>query len=140
MTLRIAISLLIATTLLATPEDDQVEARRNALELAGAWTNDGFQLRDGHWTGTIEMGGAKLLRVNLFAGNHYWFTLAGLATAKQCAVTVYDESGNPIKVDAMQDGSRAAAGFTPSISGPYFIKLQSIEGPRGEFAFVYSYR
>ena len=140
MTLRIASSLLVATTLLAAPPDDKVEARRNALELAGAWTNDGFQLRDGHWAGIIEQGGSKFLRVNLFAGNHYWFTLAGLPAAKKCSVSVFDESGIPIEIDSLQDGSRAAAGFTPKISGPYIIKLHSIDGPRGDFAFVYSYR
>ena len=46
-------------------------------ELAGAWTNDGFKLRDGHIAGSLKVGESKLVRVNLFAGNHYWFTAAG---------------------------------------------------------------
>lgn len=136
----ITFALFFTATLLATPEDDAVEARRSALDLAGAWTNDGFQLRDGHWSGTIEQTGSVLLRVNLFAGNNYWFTLAGLPSAKKVAISIYDESGKPLESDTVADTSRAAAGFTPTISGPYIIKLQSLEGPRGEFALVYSYR
>ena len=33
--------------------DAEVNARKNALDVAGAFTNDGFKLRDGHWCGTL---------------------------------------------------------------------------------------
>ncbi len=138
--IRLAATLLLAATALAALGDEQVESRRNALSLAGAWANDGFKLRDGHWTGVIEAAGTKLIRVNLFAGNHYWFTLAGSGTAKKVAVAIYDESGNPVQFEHYVDGARAAAGFSPKTSGPYLIRMQSLAGPRGEFTLVYSYR
>ena len=33
--------------------DAEVNARKNALDVAGAFTNDGFKLRDGHWCGML---------------------------------------------------------------------------------------
>ena len=61
--------------------DAEVEARRVATELAGAFSNDGFKLRDGCWQGQLAPKHAKLIQVNLYAGNQYWFsvgTTAGL--------------------------------------------------------------
>ena len=34
--------------------DDEVEAHRQVLDLTGAFSNDGFKLRDGHWAGQIK--------------------------------------------------------------------------------------
>lgn len=138
---RTALAIFTATaSAIANPGDDAVDSRRNALDLAGAWSNDGFKLRDGHWSGSIEPGAAKLIKVSLFAGNQYWFTFAGPVAAKKIAVSVFDESGNPVQHEQFAEGSRAAAGFSPKVSGPYLIKLQSIEAPSGSFTLVYSYK
>lgn len=131
---------LLAATLHAAPDDDLVGARRSALDLAGAWANDGFKLRDAHFTGRFKVGEPKLIRVNLYAGNHYWFTLATSEKAKKVSVQVFDESGKAMAVDPYQDGSRAAAGFAPTASGPYLIKIEELEGEASAFALVYSYR
>jgi hypothetical protein len=77
--------------------DDEVTARRNALELAGAFTNDGFKLRDGHWSGPIKSGETKLIQVNLYAGNEYYFSVAGADKAKKMGLSVYDETGPPLR-------------------------------------------
>lgn len=137
---RIVTMVLVAATLAAAPDDGKVDSRRNALDLAGAWANDGFKIRDGRWTGTIESGGSKLVRVNLFAGNQYWFTFAGSASAVKVAVAIHDESGVPVKFEHFENGGRAAAGFAPETSGPYIVRMRSLEGPRGEFTLLYSYR
>jgi uncharacterized membrane protein len=41
--------------------DQEVEARKTALDVAGAFTNDGFKLRDGHWAGAIKPGDHALI-------------------------------------------------------------------------------
>jgi hypothetical protein len=124
----------------AVPDDETVAARRAALDLAGAWTNDGFKLRDGHFTGTFKVGEPRFVRVNLYAGNQYWFTLAGSTKAKKVSVKVFDETGKPVEFDVHQDDSRSAAGFSPMASGPYVLKIEEIEGEPSAFALVYSYR
>ncbi len=131
---------LVSATLVAAPDDDEVAARRSALDLAGAWTNDGFKLRDGHYTGQLKQGESKLVRVNLYAGNKYWFTAAGTPKVKKLSVRVFDESGKPMTADTHEDEGRAAAGFEPTASGPYLIKVEVVEGEPSAFALVYSYR
>src|SRR5688572_33231722 len=129
----------MATTAVAAPpaekdSDEKVGARRSALELAGAWTNDGFKLRDGHFSGTFKIGEPKFVRVNLYSGNQYWFTIAGTDKAKKVAVQVFDEGGKPVEFEAYFDGARAAAGFAPKASGPYLLKLEELEGEPSAFA------
>jgi hypothetical protein len=131
---------LSATLFAAPPTDDEVAARRAALDLAGAWTNDGFKLRDGHFTGALKVGEPKLIRVNLYAGNQYWFTVAGTPKAKKVSVQVFDDGGKPMTIEGHQDEGRAAAGFAPTASGPYLIKVEQLEGEPSAFALVYSYR
>jgi hypothetical protein len=132
--------VLLAASAFADPDDEQVAARRAALDLAGAWTNDGFKLRDGHFAGSFKIGEPRFVRVNLYAGNQYWFTLAGTSRAKKVAIYVFDESGKPMSADSYQDESRAAAGFSPSASGPYLVKIEQLDGEPSAFALVYSYR
>ena len=53
----LAILAALALSAPALAETDQeVAAREVALELAGAFANDGFKLRDGHWAGTLAPG------------------------------------------------------------------------------------
>ena len=129
-----------AVPLHAAPTDDEVAARRTALDIAGAFTNDGFKLRDGTWTGVVEGGKPKIIQVNLYAGNQYWFTLGSVPAAKKLQVTIYDETGKPMEVDPFQDTSVAAAGFSPQASGPYYVKVEEIEGTKAAFCLIYSYK
>ncbi len=71
------IALLIATaaSVRAADNDKEVEARKVALDLAGAFSNDGFKIRDGHWAGALKKGEQAVLAVNLYAGNQYWFSV-----------------------------------------------------------------
>jgi hypothetical protein len=62
--------------------DKEVEAHKAVLDLAGAFTNDGFKMRDGHWVGTIKPHEHALIAVNLYAGNQYWFSV-GAANPKK---------------------------------------------------------
>ncbi len=123
--------------------DGEIEARAQALELAGALTNDGYKIRDGHWSGAIKPGEAQVLLVNLYAGNQYYFSLGATNKAKKVAVTVFDESGKLLAGElTSQDNERplAAAGVAPEASGPYFVRVQVLEGGPAEFCVICTYK
>lgn len=124
----------------AADSDEETAARKAALDLAGAFNNDGFKLRDGHWCGPLVRGKAQLIQVNLYAGNEYWFSLGSTPQAKRLAVTLYDEAGQVLPSENYADDARAAAGFSPDASGPYYVKLESLEGEPATFCLLYSYK
>ena len=125
----------------AVPETDkEVDARRAALDLAGAFSNDGFKIRDGHWSGMIKPKEHTLIAVNLYAGNHYWFSVGATEKAKKLAVAVYDESGQQVVTESYSAGDKAAAGFSPTNSGQYYISVGLIEGEESGVCFLYSYK
>jgi hypothetical protein len=120
--------------------DLEVQARKDALDLAAAFSNDGFKVRDGYWCGVAKPHDHSLVAVNLYAGNQYWFSAGATEPAKKIAVTVYDETGKQVTTDSYDNGERAAAGFAPSNSGQYFVSVDLIEGEQSSFCLVYSYK
>ena len=120
--------------------DQEVAARKAVLDLAGAFGNDGFKLRDGSVTGVIHPHENVLVQVNLYAGNQYWFSAGADGKAKKLALAIFDEAGKLQTTEPYQDESKAAAGFSPETSGPYFIRLQEIEGEPANFCLIYSYK
>ena len=121
--------------------DDEVEAHRQALDLTGAYTNDGFKLRDGHWAGKIKPAERAVIAVNLYAGNQYWFSVAAANDkAKKIAIDIYDEGGKPMTSESYNEGERASAGFSPVNSGQYFVAVSLIEGDPSTVCLVYSYK
>lgn len=138
--LSLAGAALATAAAFAAPTDDEVAARRTALEVAGAFGNDGFKLRDGNWTGMVEIGKPKVIQVNLYAGNQYWFTLGSVPAAKKVLVTIFDEAGKPVETDPYSEASVAAAGFSPATSGSYYVKVEETEGTAAAFCLVYSYK
>jgi hypothetical protein len=129
-----------AVGVLRAETDDEVEAHRLVLDLTGAFSNDGFKLRDGHWAGTIKPAERALIAVNLYAGNQYWFSAAANTKAKKISVDLYDENGKPLVTEIYNQGERAAAGFSPTASGQYFVSLSLLEGEPTAFCLVYSYK
>ena len=141
--LGLILSLLCLTTLSlsALAETDQeVAARQTALDLAGAFSNDGFKLRDGHWSGSFAPHETKLFAVNLYAGNQYWFSVGASGKVKNIKVELFDESGKPVSSDPFEDEEMAAAGFSPTVSGQYFVSIGSGDGESSAFCLVYSYK
>ena len=128
---------------LAAPaeSDGQVAAREVALEMAGAFTNDGYKIRDGHWAGQLKLHIPQIVTVNLYAGNQYYFSLGSTDRAKKVSVTVYDETGKQVGDELFfQDRYRAAAGVSPVASGPYYVSVQLLEGEPADFCLLYSYK
>lgn len=128
------------TALAAAESDKEVEARKVALDLAGAFSNDGFKMRDGHWTGAITPGEQAVVAVNLYAGNQYWFSVGTSARAKNLNVRVYDENGKALESETYEDEEKAAAGFSPTTSGQYYVGIGPVEGEPSTFCLVYSYK
>ena len=42
--------------------DREVEAHKVVLDLAGAFSNEGFKMRDGHWIGALKQRRTHWLR------------------------------------------------------------------------------
>ena len=140
ITLLFAAAALAVAPLCAAETDSEVEARKVALDLAGAFANDGFKVRDGHWTGSVKKGDRAVVAVNLYAGNEYWFSVAGAQKGAKFALDVYDENGKPIATEDFAEEDKAAAGFSPTISGQYFVSIAAPEADTGTVCLVYSYK
>jgi hypothetical protein len=132
---------VLAVSVTARGETDaEVQARKDALDVAGAFSNDGFKIRDGHWCGVVKPHEHALVAVNLYTGNQYWFSVGATEPAKKIAVSVYDEMGKQVTTDSYDNGDKAAAGFAPPNSGQYFVSVDLLEGDQSSFCLVYSYK
>lgn len=132
--------LVVLATAMHAASDSEVLARKTALDVAGAFSNDGYKIRDGNWSGIIKPKEILLIQLNLYAGNEYWFTVGTTAEARKLAVTIYDETGQRMEAEPFQDAGKAAAGFAPAASGCYYVKIQELEGEPANFCFIYSYK
>ena len=135
-----SVLVLGTSVVLRADTDAEVNARKDALELAGAFSNDGFKIRDGHWCGTLKPHDHALIAVNLYAGNQYWFSVGTTEPVKKVAVSVYDETGKKLPAENYENEEKAAAGFEPENSGQYFVSVDLLEGQEGSFCLVYSYK
>lgn len=126
----------------ATPASDDaaVTCRRAALDLAGAWTNDGFRLRERTWTGVLPAGKPALARVTLVAGNRYWFSAATNAASTNLSVSIYADTGLPVEANSYLEGPLAASGVLPRVSGSYLIAVSESSGTPVPFCLVYSFK
>ena len=131
---------LSASVVLRADTDAEVNARKDALELAGAFGNDGFKIRDGHSCGVLKPHDHALTAVNLYAGNQYWFSVGTTEPLKKVGISVYDETGKQMSTENFSDSDKAAAGFAPESSGQYFVSVDSVEDQEGTFCLVYSYK
>ena len=135
-----AIGFATATAFSEPESDAEVAARKAALDLAGAFSNEGFKMRDGHWSGTFKPKEHALIAVNVYAGNQYWFSVGPTEPAKKISVNVYDETGKLVQTEGYNEGDKAAAGFSPTSSGQYYILVDLVEGNESSVCLVYSYK
>ena len=135
-----SIAVLSTNFVLRAESDAEVRARKDALELAGAFANDGFKIRDGHWCGVLKSHDHALIAVNLYAGNQYWFSVGTVEPVKKVAISVFDETGKQVTTESYSNEEKAAAGFAPENSGQYFVAVDLVDGQEGSFCLVYSYK
>jgi hypothetical protein len=134
------IFVLSASVVLRADTDSEVSARKDALELAGAFANDGFKIRDGHSCGVLKPHDHAVIAVNLYAGNQYWFSVGTAEPLKKVGLSLYDETGKQMTTENFSNEDKAAAGFAPETSGQYFVSVDSVEDQEGTFCLVYSYK
>ncbi len=121
-------------------KSDATLLRARALEFAGAFSNDGFNARDGFWAGRASSAAPRLLAVNLFAGNSYWFCLATPPGAPAPRLAIYDSAGNPLKTAPCIEPGIEAASFAAPATGEYFIEVLSTGAAPTEFCLLYLFR
>jgi hypothetical protein len=120
--------------------DEQVAARSDVIDFAGAFQNDGFKIRDGNFFGKVSKDHSAVVAVNLYSGNAYWFTVSTRQKEDKLKVSVFDDLGKPVSYLPYQSGTRAAAGFSPDASGLYYVKVALEEGQPTTFCLIYSYK
>src|ERR1700751_6166514 len=139
--LLLSLALVLGTAVLfGADTDDQTKANREVLDLAGAFQNDGFKLRDGTWYAQVSQGRPQTLHVNLYSGNAYWFSEAGAEGSTGLTVSVFNDRGNPVEVQTYQKDNKAAAGFSPDASGVYYVDVSSSAQAATTFCLIYSYK
>jgi hypothetical protein len=136
----VLIFALSASVVLRADTDAEVNARKDALELAGAFGNDGFKIRDGHSCGVLKPHDHALIAVNLYAGNQYWFSVGVTEPLKKAGVSVYDEAGKQMTTENFSNEDKSAAGFAPENSGQYYVSVDSVGDQEGTFCLIYSYK
>jgi hypothetical protein len=124
----------------AADTDEQTTARSEALDLAGAFQNDGFKLRDGTWYAQVSKDHPQALQVNLYSGNAYWFAAADANSTTGLTVSVFDDQGKPVDFQNYQKENKAAAGFSPDASGLYLVEVSSSGSAPTTFCLIYSYK
>jgi len=135
----VALVLALGPAVARADSDAEVAAHQSVLDLAGAFTNDGFKLRDGDYAGTLKAGQAAIVQVNLYAGNQYWFSAATSDPKIMISINLYDETGKLLKTDPYANGNRTATSFAPETSGPYYVRIAAA-GAAATYCLVYSYK
>lgn len=119
----------------------QPTLRAKALELAGAFSNDGYKIRDSFWLSKLPpIGQTILLAVNLFAENQYWFCVAAASPARRLVLKLYNEAGDLVSTQSYDRDSTAALGAEPSESGKYYLSVELLEGEPANFCVLYTYK
>jgi hypothetical protein len=137
----LAILAALALSAPALAETDQeVAARAVAWSWLGPFANDGFKLRDGHWGRHPRVGRKQDIAVNLYAGNEYWLSAGATEKQRSSRWICSTKPGAPVAAETFNSGTKAAAGFSVTNSGQYFVRVRLEEGEAAGVCFLYSYK
>lgn len=114
--------------------------RSRALELAADGKSQGYALRDGFWSGTLEMDRPVVLAVQLFAWNDYLFSAAHTDPGSRIRVSIFDRWGYQAGSNESINETSATARISAVRSDRYYIRLELTEGDKAEACVVYSYK
>jgi hypothetical protein len=56
------------------------------------------------------------------------------------SINLYDETGKLVKTDPYLNANRAATGFAPDASGPYYVRVADTGGDAATYCLIYSYK
>jgi hypothetical protein len=115
-------------------------SRSRALENIRPFRGEGYQLRDGYWTGVLKRSQPVILDLHLFSGNNYWFSAANCDASTRLKLSLFDAKGQPAGSVPLAEPSRATAAISVARSGRYFLRLEMTEGDKAETSMVYSYK
>ena len=132
--------LASAPLVAAESADAEVAMRSDVLDLAGAFQNDGFKIRDGVWYARTSKDHPATIEVNLYSGNAYWFSVAGSKSATDLKITIYDNAGQPVSSEPYGSENKAASGVSPDASGLYYVRVSSGDSQPTSFCLIYSYK
>ena len=122
------------------PPEDVPLLRARLLEFGVVLGNEGFQVRDGFWTGRLESDRPRRLAVNLFEGNQYWFCAAVTTTGDGPGLVLYDPQGRVVPTVAYETPGVVAAGVTAGETGRYVIELKPTGCPATDFVLLYLFQ
>jgi hypothetical protein len=125
-------NLLEEKTRIDFSSTDVIDSKRDALDFLGGLVNEGFHVRDEAWEVFLTPKKMELLELTLFAGNQYWFAVSASTPAKRLKLALYDDEGNPVKLDLKKNdcalsGACLAGGLLVSRSGNYYVGLELLE-------------
>ena len=105
--------------------DGQVAAREIALELAAAFTNDGYKIRDGHWSRSVQARTRRRSsRSTCTRGTNIIFRSARPTRRRRSTYRCTTRAGNQVGEEQFfQERSRAAAGVSPVASGLHYVSI-----------------
>ena len=115
-------------------------ARSRALQIAADGKSQGYALRDGFWSGTLEKGKIIVIPVHLFAWNDDSCSAATLDPGSQIRLAIFDRWGNAAGGVESSGENSATAGISAVRSDRYYIRLELTEGDKAGACMVYSYK
>ena len=116
-------------------------ARERAMEVATAFSDEAFTMRDSYWSGQLVEGEQRIFGVSLFAGNEYWFCLGAAPEDARWVIDVFDERGQPLAAQERAEGSsKAAVRVVPESGGTHFVRIFLWKGEPSHFCVLYSYK
>lgn len=99
------------------------EAISLALEAAGPYVEQGFEVREDNWSGEVAPGKPLLVRHQLFRGNEYWFWAGTSWPGATIKVDIFDSDGNSVGLESFAKGYYAGVRALPEKTATYFIRV-----------------
>ncbi len=99
------------------------EAISLALEAATPYVEQGFEVREDNWSGTVDPGKALLVKHQLFRGNEYWFWAGTSWPGATVKVDVFNSKGVLISLESFAKGGKAGSRVLPEKTASYFVRV-----------------
>jgi hypothetical protein len=134
--------LLLGAPLRAQDVPDEAhEARVNAIEMAHAFTDESFIVRDGFWRTRLAPNEEVVCALQLFAGVDYWICLGSGTPEAQLQMGLFTSAPRPVAVlERVQEPSRAAIKVRPRTSGLFYLKVRNNHGQAARVCVTYCYK